>query len=151
MALAMLLLAAAIAPPPAGPAAAQAAGDETALATRAFTIRYKDVDDVYLLISSSLGDRGSIQSQPHRRTLTVVDTRENLDRISDLIRGYDLPPRSVEVAVQLIMAQAGPGTGTAPPAPPPIRGVIDKLNALGVQEGPPTKPITISSVTITEK
>ena len=133
MVLAVLVLAAVIVPPPAGPAAAQAAGEETALATRAFTIRYKDVDDVYLLISAALGMRGSIQAQPHRRTLTVVDTPENLDRISDLIRAYDLPPRSVEVAVQLIMAQAGPGTGTAPPAPPPIRGVIDKLNALSTR------------------
>jgi hypothetical protein len=133
MALAALVLAAAFVPLPAGRASAQAAGDETALATRAFIIRYKEVDDVYLLISPYLGTRGSIQAQPSRKTLTVIDAPENLDRISDLIRGYDLPPRTVEVAVQLIMAQAGPGAGTAAPAPPPIRGVIEKLNALSTR------------------
>jgi hypothetical protein len=37
----------------------------------------------------------------------------------------------VEVAVQLIMAQAA--AGSPAPAPPPIKGVIDKLNALSTR------------------
>ena len=114
-----------------GPYDGQQAGRDAPLATRIFTIRYRDVDDVYLLISRYLGPRGSIRSEPHRKTLTVADAALNLDRIAGMIATYDVPPRSVEVAVQLIMASAG-GPAQAP-APPPIRGVIDKLNALNTR------------------
>jgi hypothetical protein len=131
MAAAALALCAAFAALPAGPASAQPAGGETPLTARAFTIRYKGVDEVYLLISPYLSQRGSIQAQPHRRTLTVTDAPQNLDQIADLIRAYDVPPRAVEVAVQLIMAQAA--AGSPAPAPPPIKGVIDKLNALSTR------------------
>jgi hypothetical protein len=108
-----------------------AAGEEAGLATRAFTVRYKDVDDVYLLISPYVGPRGSIRTEPRRKVLTVLDTPENLSRIQELIAAYDLPPRNVEVAVQLILASAG--QASPEPAPPPIRGVIEKLNALSTR------------------
>jgi hypothetical protein len=101
------------------------------LSHRAFTIRFKTVDAAYLLISPSLGPRGSIRAQPHQRTLTVVDTPQNLRRIAELIASFDLPPRSVEVSVQLILASSG--EGTPEPTPPPIRGVIEKLNALSTR------------------
>lgn len=102
-----------------------------ALATRVFAIRYKDVDDVYLLVSPHLGPRGSIRAQPRQKTLAVVDTEASLARIAALVAAYDLPPRTVEVSVQLIMATAGPGATEE--APPPIRGVIEKLNALSTR------------------
>ena len=101
------------------------------MASKVFTIRYKSVDDVYLLLSPSLGPRGSIRAQPHLKTLTVVDAPENLARMADLVASYDLPPRSVQVSVQLILASSGPGS--TEPAPPPIRGVIEKLNALSTR------------------
>jgi hypothetical protein len=96
-----------------------------------FTIRFKTVDAVYLLISPSVGPRGSIRAQPHQRTLTVVDTPQNLERIEELIASFDLPPHSVEVSVQLILASSG--EGEPEPTPPPIRGVIEKLNALSTR------------------
>ncbi|HXH28507.1 MAG TPA: secretin N-terminal domain-containing protein, partial [Candidatus Polarisedimenticolia bacterium] len=104
---------------------------EAGLALRVFTIRYKNIDDVYLRVSPSLGPRGSIRAQPHQRTLTVLDEPANLEHIAELIAAYDVPPRAVEVSVQLIMAQAG-GDAVEPP-PPPIRGVIEKLNALSTR------------------
>jgi len=110
-------------------AAAPAPGSP-ALASRTFTIRHKDLNDVYLLISQRLGPDGSIQTHPRQKTLTVFDRPEILDRVTALIAAYDLPPRTVEVSVQLILASAG--TGSAP-APPPIRGVIEKLNALSTR------------------
>jgi len=108
-----------------------AGGGDGGLETRAFTIRYKDVDDVYVLVSPYLGPRGSIRVQPRQRMLSVLDVPGNLDRIAGIVAAYDVPPRSVEVAVQLILASAG--GGSTEPAPPPIRGVIDKLNALSTR------------------
>lgn len=112
---------------------AAAVGDpaDAGLATRVFTLRYKSADEAYLLISPWLSPRGSIRSQPHQKTLTVVDTPATVLRMADLIAGFDLPPRVVEVAVQLILASVEPGSSTPPP--PPIRGVIEKLNALNTR------------------
>jgi hypothetical protein len=101
------------------------------LVSRAFTLRYKSVDEAYILVSPWLTPRGSIQSQPHQRMLTVVDTPEALKHIGDLVAGFDLPPRTVEVAVQLILASSE--KGSPDPTPPPIRGVIEKLNALNTR------------------
>ena len=102
-----------------------------ALGTRIFNLRYKKVDEAYLLISPYVGPRGSVKMQPAQRTLTVQDAPENLQRISGLIGSYDVPPRNVEVAVQLILASSG--EKSAEPAPPPIRGVIDRLSALSTR------------------
>lgn len=98
---------------------------------RVFNLRYKKVDDAYMLISPYVGPRGTVKMQPAQGMLTVLDVPENLQRISRIIGSYDVPPRSVEVAVQLIMASAG--AAPAAPAPPPIRGVIDRLNALSTR------------------
>ncbi len=119
---------------PQGPAAPQTAGTppvgSAAVAARTFTIRHKNINDVYLLISQRLGPDGSIQSHPRQKTLTVYDRPEILERVAALIAAYDLPPRTVEVSVQLILASTG---GGSTPAPPPIRGVIEKLNALSTR------------------
>ncbi len=61
----------------------------------------------------------------------MQDLPENLRKIAGLIDAYDMPPRSVEVSVQLILATSG--ENSQEPAPPPIRGVIDRLNALSTR------------------
>jgi hypothetical protein len=104
---------------------------EPDLVTHVFTVRHKNVDDVYLLISPYLGPRGSIQARPYQRTLAVTDAEGVLRRIAGVISAYDIPPRTVQVAVQLILATSG--QGSSEPAPPPIRGVIEKLNALNTR------------------
>lgn len=133
---AFLVLARAQAEPPpaepqASPAAEAAPARPSALGLRVFTLHYKKIDDVYMLISPYVGPRGSVKTQPAQRTLTVQDAPETLQRIAALIASYDVPPRSVEVSVQLIVATAG--ASQQEPAPPPIRGVIDKLNALSTR------------------
>lgn len=137
MSLAVVLLVAALMPPAypqlADPTARDARmTDRTmALSERIFTIKFKTVDSVYLLASPMLGLRGSIRAQPHQRTLSIVDTPQNLARIAQAISSFDVPPRSVEVEVQLILATTG--KGSPEPTPPPIRGVIEKLNALSTR------------------
>ncbi len=101
------------------------------LGARVFSLRFRKVDDAYLLISPLISTRGSIRAQPAQRTLTVIDTPENVRKIGALIASYDVPPRKVQVSVQLILASSGEGPSA--PAPPPIRGVIDKLNALSTR------------------
>ncbi len=141
---ALLVVAAALLPVPdramaapqtgaeAGPGAAPAPESPGAgLATQVFTIRYRNLDDIYLLVSPALGPRGSIRAQPHQKTITVVDVPERLQSIAALIAGTDLPMRGVEVSVQLILASIGPSSAAAPP--PTIRGVIEKLNALSTR------------------
>ena len=113
------------------PAAAIGDPADAGLATRVFTLRYKTADEVYLLISPWLTPRGSIRSQPHQKTLAVVDTKEAIQRMEELVAGFDLPPRTVEIAVQLILASSE--RSSPDPPPPPIRGVIEKLNALNTR------------------
>ena len=119
------------APPAQSAAAAETQAKPSALGTRIFVLRYKKVDEAYLLISPYVGPHGSVKMQPAQRTLTVQDVPGNLPRIVGLIESYDVPPRSVEVSVQLILASSGEKSEA--PAPPPIRGVIDRLNALNTR------------------
>src|SRR5439155_16512235 len=64
------------------------------LGMRIFSLHYKKIDDVYLLISPYVGPRGSVKTQPAQRTLTVQDAPENLNRIAALIGSYDVPPKN---------------------------------------------------------
>jgi type II/III secretion system protein len=101
------------------------------LGMRIFGLHYKKIEDVYMIINPYVGPRGSVKMQPAQRTLTVQDAPENLQRIAALIGSYDVPPKNVEVSVQLILASAG--AAQPEPAPPPIRGVIDRLSALNTR------------------
>jgi len=101
------------------------------LPTQLFTVRFKDVNDVYLLIEPLLSQRGSVQMQPRLKTLAVTDDGETLKKVEAMIQSYDLPPKSVAVALQLILATAA----EKPPETisPRIRGVIQKLNEISTK------------------
>lgn len=101
------------------------------LVTRVFTLRYKSVDDAYLLVSPWLSAKGSLRAVPHQKTLTITDTPDGVKQAETLISGFDLPPRIVQVAVQLILASAE--KNAIVPTPPPIKGVVDRLNALSTR------------------
>jgi len=99
VAVALILLAASAAAPPSG-----ALPLEDQLSTRLFTIRFKAVEDIVLLIEPAMGDRGSYTVQPRLKAITVRDTAPNLSRIGDLITGFDQPPKSVRIVIQLLLA-----------------------------------------------
>ncbi|HYV19806.1 MAG TPA: secretin N-terminal domain-containing protein [Verrucomicrobiae bacterium] len=107
------------------------AGTPDGLVTRVFTLRYKSVDDAYLLVSPWLTPKGSLRAAPHQKTLTITDTPDGVKQAETLISGFDLPPRVVQVAVQLILASAE--KNAIVPTPPPIKGVVDRLNALSTR------------------
>jgi len=98
---------------------------------RIFSLRYRQMDDAYRIINPYVGPHGTVKMQPAQKTLTIQDAPENLQRIAAVISSYDVPPRNVQVLVQLIMASAG--AAQREPAPAPIRGVIDKLSALSTR------------------
>src|SRR5262249_29958504 len=85
--------------------APQAAGPrpmrQSPLAMRNFNLRYRPMDDAYRIISPYVGPHGTVKMQPAQKTLTIQDAPENLQRIAALISSYDVPPRNVEVLVQL--------------------------------------------------
>jgi type II secretory pathway component GspD/PulD (secretin) len=99
--------------------------------TQLFTIRFKDVNDVYLLIEPLLSEAGSVQMQPRLRTLAVTDDEETLKKIEAMIQSYDLPPKNVDVALQLILASTADKTPET--ISPRIRGVIQKLNEISTR------------------
>jgi len=98
--------------------------------TQLFTVRFKDINDVYLLIEPLLSAKGSVSMQPRLKTLAVTDDEDTLRRVEEMIRSYDLPPKNVEVTLQLILAS----TESQPEKiSPRIRGVIEKLNEISTR------------------
>ena len=129
---AVIVLAVLLPPVPvAADPAASPSGAADGLTSRVFNLKYRGADEAYILVSPYLSPQGSIRSQPHQRTLTVVDTPEVVRHVETLIAGFDLPPRTVEVAVQLILASIEKPSQA--PTPPPIRGVIERLGALNTR------------------
>jgi hypothetical protein len=83
---------------------AHGAGERDGLVTRTFNIRFRAVEDVVLLIEPLVGEHGSYTVHPRLKAITLFDERDRIDRISDLIAGFDQPPQSVRLVIQLLNA-----------------------------------------------
>jgi len=81
--------------------------EDAGLRERTFTIHYRDLSDIIALIQPIIGPRGSYSVQPRSRAVTVLDAPEIVEKIEDLIAGYDLPPRGIDLVVQLMRAEEG--------------------------------------------
>ncbi len=103
-AVAAALLAALLVPP----AAARASSSEEGLDTRIFSVRFKPMEEIILLIEPYIGERGSYMVQPRLKTITVRDEPERLARMEGLIARFDQPPRSLRLVVQLLDAVEAP-------------------------------------------
>jgi len=78
---------------------------EEQVLTKAFTVKFKKVDEVASLINGMLSEKGAITLQPRLRTLVVQDYSSNLRNIEMAIADYDKAPPSVEISVKLVLAQ----------------------------------------------
>ena len=78
---------------------------EEVILTKAFTVKFKKVDEVASLIDGMLSEKGAITLQPRLRTLVVQDYGTNLRKIEMAIADYDLAPPSVEISVKLVLAR----------------------------------------------
>jgi len=105
------------------------------LVTKTFTARYRGIDEIVALIQPVVSERGSYAVQPRIRSVTVTDTAAAVGRMAELIAGFALPPRSVNLMIQLMLAEEGAPAETARPRPrrmglPPA--VIQDLTKWGV-------------------
>jgi len=114
------------------PAAAQPAANDP-LTARTFEIHYKPLADAADVVSPLLSESGEIAFRPRLKTLVIEDRRSVLGRIHELLKGWDLPPRNVDVTLTLLL---GSDSRREDPAAPKadhglsheVRGVLEKLS-----------------------
>lgn len=94
---------------------------------KVFTIKFKNIDDVAALVTPLLSDSGMLTIQPKLKAITVQDFVDNIKRIEDAIRQYDMPPKNVEVIINLILATEKTG-GSSGGIAKEIRGVSEALS-----------------------
>ncbi len=76
---------------------------EEPIETRAFEVRYRGLADAAEVAGSVLSADGSMRLQPRLRTLVVEDHAAVLLRVAALLRGFDVPPRNIEVTLTLLL------------------------------------------------
>jgi hypothetical protein len=86
---------------------------EEALLSRAFTIKYRKLEDAAMIANRLLSDRGAVTIQPHIKTIVIQDHESNLKKIEAVLSTFDTPPPSVDFSIQLILARK---SDSAPPA-----------------------------------
>jgi hypothetical protein len=98
-------------------AGAGAFADESdPLQSRVFRVNHRSVSDAAEVVSAILSDDGEIEMKFRRNEniLLVTDHVSVLDRVGPLLDSYDTPPRSVDVAVSIIVGtKTEPETGEA--------------------------------------
>jgi hypothetical protein len=113
-------------------AAAQPSGADP-VSARAFEIHYRPLVDAADLISPLLSEEGTVTLRPRLATLVVEDQRSVLNRVRELLVGWDTPPLHVEITLSLFL---GVDRRDEDPAAPRIeqglsrevRGVLEKLS-----------------------
>jgi hypothetical protein len=80
------------------------ANAQDSLLTKAFSIKFKKVDEVASVINGLLSDKGAITLQPRLQTIVVQDYEKNLRQIEMAIAAFDVPPPAAEVSVKLVRA-----------------------------------------------
>ena len=76
---------------------------EDPISARAFEVEFKPLADAAELVSTLLSDDGAVTMRPRLSTLVVEDRVSVLERVADLLEGYDLPPRNAEVTLTLFL------------------------------------------------
>lgn len=118
----------------AAPGAAQPpASAADPVSARAFEVHYQPLLDAADLISPLLSEDGEVTLRPRLSTLVVEDRRSVLSRVADLLRGWDVAPRNVEITLSLFLGIDR--RGEDPDAPTAdyglsreIRGIMDKVS-----------------------
>ena len=111
------------------PAVAQETNDPVRAQT--FRVEFKPLTEAAELIDPLLTEQGSVLMRPRQRRLIVEDRASVLARIGQVLESFDLPPRSVEVTVNLFLGrrEESPSgkSGSSVPLSREVRGVIETL------------------------
>lgn len=99
------------------PALAEEPAGEAALRARAFEVRYRPLTDAADLVGSVLSVDGVVTLKPRLKVLVVEDRPAVLERVASLLASFDLPPRNVEVTLNLFL-----GTERLPEDAPSAEG-----------------------------
>lgn len=78
---------------------------EESILTRAFSIKFRKVEDAASVINGLLSEKGAITIQPHMKTVVVQDFEKNLRQVEMALAAFDTPPPSVEISVKLVLAR----------------------------------------------
>jgi hypothetical protein len=99
----VLLLVALFASMPALPADGKK--DPDPVQTRSFEVRFRPLGDAADLVGSVLSSEGEVTQQFRLKRLVVRDHVSVLGQIPSLLESFDVPPRSVEVTVNLFLGK----------------------------------------------
>jgi Bacterial type II/III secretion system short domain len=89
------------------------------LSVGVFVLKYRRVEDAIRVLSPLLERTGSITVQPGAQTITVAAPVSDLERVSQLLKEFDVPLRQYRVDVRVFRASAGAPAGH-PPGPSPL-------------------------------
>lgn len=93
-----------------------------AVEVRAFEVRYRPLSEAADLVGSVLSPVGVLTLKPKLKLLVVEDRGIILSRVQSLLSEFDLPPRNVEVTLNLFLGTMRP---EGPDAARTRHGVID--------------------------
>jgi hypothetical protein len=78
---------------------------EEAIITKAFSIKFRKVEEAVSLINGLLSEKGAVTMQPHIKTIVIQDYEKNLRQVEIALSAFDTPPPSVEVSIKLVLAR----------------------------------------------
>ncbi len=111
--------------------ASPAAGAPHVVVVRVFALKYRPADEALQLVRPLLSDAGSVMLEPKANELTVRDSSTSVERAAQAIAAYDVPLRSVDVAVTLLKATSDPKAARPKTdVSEEIRGIGERLKKL---------------------
>jgi type II secretory pathway component GspD/PulD (secretin) len=78
---------------------------EETILTRAFTIKFRKVEDAAMIVNRLLSEHGAVTIQPHIKTIVVQDYEANLKKIEGSLASYDTPAPSIDLSIKLVLAK----------------------------------------------
>ena len=87
------------------PAVANTPKPEDPFLARAFEVHYRSLTDAADLAGELLSPEGSLTIKPRLKTIVIEDYLSILRKVEALLESFDLPPKTVEVAMSLFMGR----------------------------------------------
>jgi hypothetical protein len=85
--------------------------EDKELVTKVIEVRFKPLGEAALLVDQLLGPCGSYSVPKTLRLITVEDEPQIVERVGQALASWDVPPRSAEVTISLILALREPSEG----------------------------------------